>query len=87
LSRKRDWVTSVVGLKLNFFGPHGLLGSLPGLITFAQRGELMAKLNKKPEKPYSKPTLTVYGAVQQLTAAVGPNHMQDGGTTFVMTHI
>jgi hypothetical protein len=40
---------------------------------------LMAKLNKKPEKPYSKPTLTVYGTVQQLTGTVGPKMALDGG--------
>jgi hypothetical protein len=40
----------------------------------------MAKLNKKPEKLYSKPTLIIYGAVQQLTGSVGPNMHPDGGT-------
>jgi len=48
----------------------------------------MAKLNKKPEKLYSKPTLIIYGAVQQLTGNVGPHKNPDGGTTpFVKTGI
>jgi len=46
---------------------------------------LMAKLNKKPEKPYSKPTLTVYGTVQQLTGTIGPNNLLDGGGISGMT--
>jgi hypothetical protein len=46
----------------------------------------MAKLTKKPEKPYSKPTLTVYGAVQQLTNAVGHTMQPDGGAISGMTH-
>jgi hypothetical protein len=40
----------------------------------------MAKLNKKPEKLYSKPTLIIYGAVQQLTGNVGHTMKPDGGT-------
>jgi hypothetical protein len=47
---------------------------------------LMAKLNKKPEKPYSKPTLTVYGTVQQLTGSVGPHMVLDGSTIIGMRH-
>jgi hypothetical protein len=48
----------------------------------------MAKLNKKPEKLYSKPTLIIYGAVQQLTGNVGPMGSLDGGTNpFHRTHI
>jgi hypothetical protein len=47
---------------------------------------LMAKLNKKPEKPYSKPTLTVYGTVQQLTGTVGPKMALDGGAILGMRH-
>jgi hypothetical protein len=42
----------------------------------------MDKLDrKKPVKPYLKPTLFVYGKVQELTQAVGPNGNMDGGTT------
>jgi len=40
----------------------------------------MASLKKKPEKPYSKPTLTVYGTVQQLTGTLGPKMALDGST-------
>jgi hypothetical protein len=40
----------------------------------------MAELNKKPEKLYSKPTLIIYGAVQQLTGMVGPHKQPDSGT-------
>jgi hypothetical protein len=48
----------------------------------------MAKLNKKPEKLYSKPTLIIYGAVQQLTGNVGQHKKPDGGTApFDMTGI
>lgn len=39
----------------------------------------MAKMDKKPEKPYSKPTLTIYGTVQQLTGTIGPMNLTDGG--------
>jgi hypothetical protein len=40
----------------------------------------MAKLNKKPEKLYSKPTLIIYGTVQQLTGTVGHTMKPDGGS-------
>jgi hypothetical protein len=33
----------------------------------------------KREKPYSKPRLTIYGKVQELTKAVGMNGMGDHG--------
>lgn len=35
----------------------------------------------KPEakKPYSKPTLTVYGTVRELTQTAGPRGKLDGG--------
>jgi hypothetical protein len=33
----------------------------------------------KREKPYSKPRLTIYGKVQELTKAVSPRGMMDGG--------
>jgi hypothetical protein len=49
---------------------------------------VMAKLNKKPEKLYSKPTLIIYGAVQQLTGNVGSMMNPDGGSApFVKTLI
>jgi len=45
----------------------------------------------KPEakKPYSKPTLTVYGTVRELTQSVGVNGNRDGarGQRNVHTHI
>jgi hypothetical protein len=64
----------------------GIPGSLPR--DSVQCGELMVKLNKKPEKPYSKPTFVIYGAVQQLTGNVGATKKPDGGTSpFDMTNI
>jgi hypothetical protein len=36
--------------------------------------------SKKLEKPYTKPTLTVYGKVQELTQTIAPNGSRDGGT-------
>jgi hypothetical protein len=45
---------------------------------------LMAKLKKRPEKPYSKPTFAVYGTVQQLTGTVGPKMALDGGAILGM---
>jgi len=47
---------------------------------------LMAKVKKKSELPYSKPTLTVYGTVQQLTGTVGPRKALDGGAITGMRH-
>jgi hypothetical protein len=46
----------------------------------------MAKVNKKPEKLYSKPTLIIYGAVQQLTGTVGQTKQKDGGTLMHFDH-
>jgi len=42
--------------------------------------------SKKLEKPYTKPTLTVYGKVQELTQTVAPNGNLDGGTGARTTH-
>jgi hypothetical protein len=33
----------------------------------------------EPKKPYSKPTLTVYGTVRELTQRVGTHGKADGG--------
>lgn len=33
----------------------------------------------EPKKPYSKPTLTVYGTVRELTQATGIHGSPDGG--------
>ncbi len=40
----------------------------------------------KREKPYSRPTLTIYGKVQELTKSVGPNGNKDGGATMGRKH-
>jgi hypothetical protein len=42
--------------------------------------------SKKLEKPYTKPTLTVYGKVQQLTQMLAPNGSLDGGGANRTTH-
>ncbi len=34
---------------------------------------------EKPKKPYTKPTLTIYGTVRELTQKVGQNGQRDGG--------
>jgi hypothetical protein len=34
----------------------------------------------EPRKPYSKPTLTVYGTVRELTKSVGQHGPRDNGT-------
>jgi len=36
----------------------------------------------EPKKPYSKPTLTVYGTVRELTQHVGARGNSDGGSRF-----
>jgi hypothetical protein len=33
----------------------------------------------EPKKPYSKPTLTVYGTVRELTRSTGSSGTPDGG--------
>jgi hypothetical protein len=41
----------------------------------------MAKAVKgEPKKPYSKPTLIVFGTVRDLTQSLGPRGTKDGGT-------
>jgi hypothetical protein len=37
-------------------------------------------VKREPKKPYSKPTLTVYGTVRELTRSVGTAGHRDGGT-------
>jgi len=39
----------------------------------------MRKVAAKRDKPYSKPTLTRYGTIQELTGALGRNQKADGG--------
>jgi hypothetical protein len=34
---------------------------------------------EEPKKPYTKPTLTVYGTVRELTKKVGTAGQRDGG--------
>ena len=36
----------------------------------------------EPKKPYSKPTLTAYGTVRELTQHVGSHGNSDGGSRF-----
>jgi hypothetical protein len=36
-------------------------------------------VNGEPKKPYSKPTLTNYGTVRELTRTVGHSGNPDGG--------
>jgi len=36
-------------------------------------------VKREPKKPYSKPTLTVYGTVRELTQKVGRTGNPDGG--------
>ena len=40
----------------------------------------MKENRDKPEKPYTKPTLTLYGRVSELTATLGLTSAKDGGT-------
>jgi hypothetical protein len=47
----------------------------------------MAKsVKREPKKPYSKPALTVYGTVRDITKRVGPRGHGDGGTTLGKKH-
>jgi hypothetical protein len=47
----------------------------------------MAKpVKREPKKPYVKPTLTVYGTVQELTRKVSALGQLDGGTTLGKKH-
>jgi hypothetical protein len=40
----------------------------------------MAKpVKREPKKPYSKPSLTVYGTIRELTQKVGTSGKRDGG--------
>jgi hypothetical protein len=40
---------------------------------------MVKSVRRETKKPYSKPTLTVYGTVRELTQAVGRNGRRDGG--------
>jgi len=37
-------------------------------------------VKREPKKPYSKPTLTLYGTVRELTQRVGSHGNGDGGS-------
>jgi hypothetical protein len=43
-------------------------------------------VKREPKKPYSKPTLTVYGTVRDLTQSVRNRGQLDGGTTLGHKH-
>jgi hypothetical protein len=43
-------------------------------------------VKREPKKPYSKPTLTVYGTVRELTQRVGTTGTRDGGIVSPRTH-
>jgi hypothetical protein len=40
---------------------------------------MVKTVKREPKKPYSKPTLTVYGTVRELTQSQGGNGQFDGG--------
>jgi hypothetical protein len=47
----------------------------------------MAKpVKREPKKPYSKPALTVYGTVRELTQRVGSRGNLDGGAQLGKRH-
>jgi len=39
-------------------------------------------VKREPKKPYSKPTLTAYGTVRELTQSAGSHGSPDGGSRF-----
>jgi hypothetical protein len=43
-------------------------------------------VKREPKKPYSKPTLTVYGTVRELTQSVGTRGNLDGGVQLGKRH-
>jgi hypothetical protein len=46
-------------------------------------------VKREPKKPYTKPTLTVYGTVRELTQKVGTAGQRDGGRSLTKfaTHL
>jgi hypothetical protein len=46
-------------------------------------------VEREPKKPYTKPKLTVYGTVRELTQSTGINGQKDGarGGINIKTHI
>src|ERR1700687_1772808 len=49
-------------------------------ITCMRRLAMAEFVKREPKKPYSKPTLTLYGTVRELTQKVGQTGNTDGGT-------
>jgi len=49
-------------------------------ITFMRRLVMAEPVKREPKKPYSKPTLTLYGTVRDLTQRVGTHGSSDGGS-------
>ncbi len=47
---------------------------------------MVKPVKREPKKPYSKPTLTAYGNVQELTQRVATRGHLDGGTTIGRRH-
>ena len=43
-------------------------------------------VKREPKKPYSKPKLTVYGTVRELTQKVGTRGQLDGGVILGKRH-
>jgi hypothetical protein len=41
--------------------------------------EMLDNMHSGSKKPYSKPTLTIYGTVQEITKALGINGGKDSG--------
>jgi len=42
---------------------------------------MVKTVKREPKKPYSKPTLTVYGTVRELTQNLGSRGQIDGGSS------
>jgi hypothetical protein len=61
------------------------VGSKPGFVSnqntgivYMQRLLIDKIIKREPKKPYSKPTLTLYGTVRELTQSVGTRGNLDG---------
>jgi hypothetical protein len=49
---------------------------------------MLKPVKRDLKKPYSSPTLTIYGTVRQLTQKVGLRRTADGGTRLrIKTHL
>jgi hypothetical protein len=47
---------------------------------------MVKPVKREGKKTYTKPTLTVYGTVRELTQKVGPRGKVDGGTILGKKH-